>query len=455
MCAVSVPSPRTRQRLSAICSRTSSGVSTSTRRPRAEPARRQSLRPRPARLRPARSRQRRGRRSRSGSRRGAAAVTAKSMPSASTSRRVSPRCATVTARRSATRDAHGARPDPLDRDVADHPQLRDPALGRGRVDPGHRRAGLDPRAQDHERLGCASAPTTSMDETPSTSDQPSTQTAAAKTRATTQQQPAATPPTTPLHPRSLGEAGARIDGRLGSRSGRQLGARHRPSPASGSPSRVRTSGPIMVTSPAPRVITTSPGRAAATSSPATADQDGSKRTCSGAKRDRGGDQRSGDARLRVLAGGVDLHHHHLVGQPERSAEALGEDPRPAVEVRLERDDQPAGADEIPRGGQVGDELGRVVGVAVDHPDAAHGALELQPSAGPCEGSRDPRAAWPRAARARAPARRAAAASSALCRPGTASWTGPSRRPRSTASKRAPRPWTTRSVRRRSASAASP
>ena len=46
-------------------------------------------------------------------------------------------------------------------------------------------------------------------------------------------------------------------------------------------SRASTSGPIIVTSPAPQVSTTSPGRARSARCPATADQDGSKTTCAG------------------------------------------------------------------------------------------------------------------------------------------------------------------------------
>ena len=54
-------------------------------------------------------------------------------------------------------------------------------------------------------------------------------------------------------------------------------------------------------------------------------------------------------------------------------------------MRLEHDDDPAAAGHVAGGGQVGGQLGRVVGVAVVDPDAGGGALVLEPAPGAGEG----------------------------------------------------------------------
>ena len=64
----------------------------------------------------------------------------------------------------------------------------------------------------------------------------------------------------------------------------------------------------------------SPGRARAATWSATADQDGSNTTLLRRQRHCGRNERAGHAGHRVLAGGVDLHHDHLVGEAERVAE---------------------------------------------------------------------------------------------------------------------------------------
>ena len=85
----------------------------------------------------------------------------------------------------------------------------------------------------------------------------------------------------------------------------------------------------------------------------------------------------------TLARGVDVQHHHQVGERQRLAELAGEQARAREEVRLEADHQP------PRGlraGRVerGPHLGRMVGVVVEHPGAA-----ARCARGPRSGARRP------------------------------------------------------------------
>src|SRR5580692_3102722 len=110
-----------------------------------------------------------------------------------------------------------------------------------------------------------------------------------------------------------------------------------------------------------------------------------------------GDEPARDARFRILACGVDVEDDRLVGQAQRRAEVGGEDPRPAVQMRLENGDDPAiwgsvgsgggdppvppraFGDNVSRGTQVGGQLGGVMGVAVEDAYAVRLALELQPA----------------------------------------------------------------------------
>ena len=144
-------------------------------------------------------------------------------------------------------------------------------------------------------------------------------------------------------------------------------------------------------SPAPMVSTRSPGRASAATTLGTSPKSGTYRA--GAAGHRVRDQPAGDPRLGVLARRVHVEHHGLVREAERGAELGREDPRPAEQVRLEDGDDPAavGGDRAGRA-QVGGELGRVVGVGVEHPDAAGLALGLEPPRGAPvggQGGRDP------------------------------------------------------------------
>ena len=114
---------------------------------------------------------------------------------------------------------------------------------------------------------------------------------------------------------------------------------------------------------------------------ATADQDGSKTTRSGGS----GTAPAMSAPVTPGTGssraGVDVHDDDVVGQGERLAELLGEMLGAAVQMRLEDDDQPAAARDLPGSGQRGAQLGRMVGVVVEDADAARLALELEPAAG--------------------------------------------------------------------------
>ena len=62
---------------------------------------------------------------------------------------------------------------------------------------------------------------------------------------------------------------------------------------------------------------------------------------------------------------------------QRPAEARGELLGPAVEVRLEGDDQPSGPGHRAGGRELRGDLGGVVGVVVVHAHAADRALELE------------------------------------------------------------------------------
>ena len=57
--------------------------------------------------------------------------------------------------------------------------------------------------------------------------------------------------------------------------------------------------------------------------------------------DRVRDEPAGHAGFGVFARGVDVEDDRLVGQAKSGAEVTGEDPRPAVQVRLEDGDDPA------------------------------------------------------------------------------------------------------------------
>ena len=173
------------------------------------------------------------------------------------------------------------------------------------VDPGQRRTELHVGGQHHE-LGRGSLrprrPRSSARRT--RPDQPRTQAATPKTATTSASRtrrrataggarPSAVPRTAPVSGPPTGDARLRDVFVVLMRSL----ARH-----ALDEQRRRTSGPSIVTSPAPRVMTTSPDRARATSSGATADHDGSKRTLLSGQRYRGGDQRPGHAGLGILAG---------------------------------------------------------------------------------------------------------------------------------------------------------
>ena len=126
----------------------------------------------------------------------------------------------------------------------------------------------------------------------------------------------------------------------------------------------------MVTSPAPQVSTTSPGRARSARCPATADQDGSKTTCAGGS----GTAAATSAPVTPGTGSSRAAYTSMTttssaspsAAPNSAAKSLGA----AEQVRLEHDDDPAAAGHLAGGAQVGGQLGRVVGVAVEDPDAA-------------------------------------------------------------------------------------
>ena len=88
------------------------------------------------------------------------------------------------------------------------------------------------------------------------------------------------------------------------------------------------------------VSTRSPGAASAATTLGTSANSGDVVRRAAGHRVR--DEPAGHPGLRVLARRVDVKHDGLVGEPERGAELGGEDPGPAVQVRLEdRDDPPA------------------------------------------------------------------------------------------------------------------
>ena len=98
-----------------------------------------------------------------------------------------------------------------------------------------------------------------------------------------------------------------------------------------------------------------------------------------------GDERPGDAGLRVFAGAVDVEHDGVVGEPlVARGELAGHHAGAAVEVRLVDGDDPSGADDRAGGGQRGGDLGRVVRVVVVDPHAAHGAVQFEPAPGAAE-----------------------------------------------------------------------
>src|SRR5699024_5459207 len=99
-------------------------------------------------------------------------------------------------------------------------------------------------------------------------------------------------------------------------------------------------------------------------------------------RDAIGDQRPGDSRHGVLAGGEDVEDDDLIGQPQGLAELLPELHGPRVQVGLE--DRPyasAVGDDPAGGGQHGTQLGGVMGVVVDDAHTAGDAAFLEAAAG--------------------------------------------------------------------------
>ena len=136
--------------------------------------------------------------------------------------------------------------------------------------------------------------------------------------------------------------------------GGRAGAAHRSAPA-GRPLRCRRRGapraPPARPSTRRRRPWSAPGRPGARARPApgaAADQDGSNSTRPAGSGTASATSAPVTPGHRVLPGAVDVHHHDLVGQAQRRAEARGELLGPAVEVRLEGDHQPA-ARRRPRG----------------------------------------------------------------------------------------------------------
>ena len=119
-------------------------------------------------------------------------------------------------------------------------------------------------------------------------------------------------------------------------------------------------------------------------------------------RDGVDDELSRHRRVGGLPREVDVGHDHVVGGGQRRAEVGGEVARARDEVRLEEHAQPAPRKRLPRGGDRGRDLGRVVGVVVDDRHASGlGDLEAPPRPGePAERGRRLRRDRRRRARAR-------------------------------------------------------
>ncbi len=131
-------------------------------------------------------------------------------------------------------------------------------------------------------------------------------------------------------------------------------------------------------------MTASPGRttfnnAGTTSSSRADDVDRPAR----AEPHRVGERLDRDARDRLLARGVDVGQHDLVGVLQRRPECLHQLLRARVAVRLEGDDEPP-AERGARGGEHRRDLGRVMAVVVHHEHAARLAVPLESTFGALE-----------------------------------------------------------------------
>ncbi len=137
------------------------------------------------------------------------------------------------------------------------------------------------------------------------------------------------------------------------------------------------SGPSAVTSPAPMVSTRSPGLARPAAAAGTSAAVGQVERAAG---DGRRDQVPGHAGLRDLP----WPRTRRARSPHRQGRARRRTRRrtagTAVQVRLEDRDDPAAGRHVPGGREVGGQLGRVVRVAVEHPDPVRLALQLHPAA---------------------------------------------------------------------------
>ena len=99
----------------------------------------------------------------------------------------------------------------------------------------------------------------------------------------------------------------------------------------------------------------------------------------GRQRDQIGDRRAGDTGDRFLARREDVHHDRDVGQRHRVGELAREGLGAAVGAGLEHRDQPAAAGRPLGRLERGRDLGRMVGVVVEHAHSPADAVRLEPA----------------------------------------------------------------------------